>query len=395
MKLSVIIVNYNVKYYAEQCLRSLQDALAGIDAEVIVVDNHSIDGSVEYLSGLFPDVTFISSNHNLGFAKANNIALRQCGGEFILLLNPDTIVPADTISDSILFMEQHPAAGGIGVRMMKADGSDALESRRGFPTPMTAFFKMCGLCAQFPTSRRFGKYYMGYLPWDEPAEIDVISGAYCFLRRQALDQVGLLDEDFFMYGEDIDLSYRLQKGGWQNWYVPSRILHYKGESTQKSSFRYVHVFYRAMFIFLRKHDAGMSLLLSVPIRLAIFLKAMSALVTMQIDRIRSGLGFSVDRRNDPLYVMIGNEVSVRKCQELAFDKGIQAQYIIGDARTLPQGHLGKITEKDRRVYAVYDTESYSFSQILSLFARNDQPNVRLGIYNSSQHIIITEEEILR
>ena len=244
MKLTVVIVNYNVCYYLEQCLLSVQKALEGIEGEIYVVDNHSKDGSVAYLSARFPVVHFIDSNHNLGFARANNIAIRQSCGEYVLLLNPDTIVGEHTLSDVLQFMDAHPQAGGAGVMMHNTDGSRANESRRAIPTPMVSFRKMLGFNS---------RYYMSHLPWDKPGRIEVISGAFCMLRRRALDQIGLLDEDFFMYGEDIDLSYRLLKGGFENWYIPSPILHYKGESTEKSSFRYIHVFYEAMLIFFRKH----------------------------------------------------------------------------------------------------------------------------------------------
>ena len=237
MKISIIIVSYNVKFYLEQCLLSVRKATEGIEAEVIVVDNRSKDGSVEYLRRRFREVTFVASNHNLGFARANNLAIKRAKGEYVLLLNPDTILGEEVLKESIRFMDCHPNAGGLGVKMLKCDGGAAMESRRGLPSPLTAFYKMCGLCNKYPKSRRFGKYYMSYLPWDEPARIEVISGAYCLMRHTAIDKVGMLDEDFFMYGEDIDLSYRLLKGGFENWYLPVSILHYNGESTHKSSYR--------------------------------------------------------------------------------------------------------------------------------------------------------------
>lgn len=305
MLLSVIIVSYNVKDYLWQCLFSVEKALAGIDAEIIVFDNHSRDGSVDVLTKAYPDVTFISCPHNLGFARANNHAIRQSNGEYILLLNPDTIVGEDTIRHALSFMADHPGAGAVGTRMLNSDGSVARESRRGIPTPMTAFYKMSGLCRLLPTHRKLGRYYMGWLPWDEPAPIEIISGAYCLLRRQALEEVGLLDEDFFMYGEDIDLSYRLLKAGWENWYLPDAILHYKGESTQKSSFRYVHVFYEAMLIFFRKHYSHLSVLITLPVSLAIYAKATIALVTTTMKKTRQSLGFvNKDKHIDPLYIFM-------------------------------------------------------------------------------------------
>ena len=251
MKLSVVIVSYNVSHYLLQCLDSLQRALRGIDGEVIVVDNHSRDNSVALVHQAHPEVKVIENLHNLGFSKANNIALRQAKGEYALLLNPDTIVADNTIRDCIAFLDLHPDAGAAGVMMLNADGTVAPESRRGVPTPLTSFYKLSGLCRMFPRSPRFGRYYLGHLPWQTPQQIDIVSGAFCMLRRSVLDKVGLLDEDYFMYGEDIDLSYRILKQGATNWYLPYPILHYKGESTQKSSFRYVHVFYQAMLIFFR------------------------------------------------------------------------------------------------------------------------------------------------
>ena len=218
MKLSVIIVSYNVKYYIDQCLRSVLKAIDMVDVErkgnqveIIVVDNHSADGSVEYLEkrypkNLYPMLKIVSSVHNLGFARANNIAIRQSKGAYVLLLNPDTIVGEHVLEECLGFMDAHSDAGALGVRMIGANGQVAMESRRGLPSPMVAFYKMMGFCARWPKSKVFGRYYMGYLPWNESAQIDVVSGAFCMLRRQAIEKVGLLDEDFFMYGEDIDLS---------------------------------------------------------------------------------------------------------------------------------------------------------------------------------------------
>ena len=268
MKLSVVIVSYNVRSYLEQCLQSVQRALEGIEGEVFVVDNHSTDDSVEVVKRDYAWVKLMENKENLGFARANNIAIRQAQGEYVLLLNPDTIVEEGTLRNVLAFMEAHPKAGGAGVMMRNEDGSLAPESRRALPTPWVSCLKMIGFDK---------RYYMSHLPWEEPGRIEVISGAFCFLRRKALDEVGLLDEDFFMYGEDIDLSYRLLKGGWENWYLPYAITHYKGRSTQKTDYRYVHIFYQAMLIFLRKHYGHLSVFYTIPIKLAIYFRAAIAL----------------------------------------------------------------------------------------------------------------------
>jgi GT2 family glycosyltransferase len=254
VQLSVIIVNYNVSYFLEQCLHSVLKAIEGIEAEVFVVDNKSIDGSVEMVRSKFPWVKLIANDENVGFSRANNQAIKIATGKYVLLLNPDTLVEEDTFSKTISYLDEHPDVGGLGVKMIDGQGRFLPESKRGLPTPMVAFYKIFGLSALFPKSKIFGKYHLGYLSREEIHEIDVLSGAFMMMRKKCLDEVGLLDEDFFMYGEDIDLSHRIVLGGYKNVYYPkTRIIHYKGESTKKSSVNYVFVFYRAMVIFAQKH----------------------------------------------------------------------------------------------------------------------------------------------
>ena len=396
MKLSVIIVSYKVKFYLEQCLLAVKKATEGIDAEIYVVDNHSDDGSVEFIAGRFDDVHLIASNHNLGFSRANNIAIRQCAGEYVLLLNPDTVVGEHAITDVLAFMDSHPKAGGAGVKMLNADGTKARESRRGVPTVATAFYKMSGLCALRPKSRRFGRYYMGYLPWDAPARIEVISGAFCMLRRSALDAVGLLDEDFFMYGEDVDLSYRLLKGGYENWYVPATMLHYKGESAHKSSFRYVHVFYNAMLIFFRKHYGNMAAVISLPVKAAVVFKAAVTLVCMQIAAVRKSLGFfAPDKGSDMHYVFIGSADSVAQCRRICRRCGIEADYVEGNASTMPDGHRHMQFGEQRRVNVVYDVGAFSYEDVFRIFQADSRPGVFIGTYTPQTQTIITVGEVIR
>ncbi len=276
-KVCIVIVSYNVCQLLDECLQSVLKALNGLDAEVYVVDNCSVDGTVETLQPKYPEVCFVKNKENVGFARANNQAIRMSESEYVLLLNPDTVVYESTIRETLAFMDTHSKAGGAGVRMLTREGKPAPESRRAIPTPWVAMLKMMG------ATRR---YYMSNLPWDKPGRIEVISGAYCMLRRKAINEVGLLDEDFFMYGEDIDLSYRLLQGGWENWFLPLDIVHYKGESTQKSSFRYVHTFYQAMLIFFQKHYSHLSFFFSLPIKLAIYFRAFIALVKMMGERLQ-------------------------------------------------------------------------------------------------------------
>ena len=292
-------------------------------------------------------------------------------------------------------MDAHEDAGSLGVRMLDASGKSALESRRGLPSPMVAFYKMVGLCARFPKSHRFGHYYMSALPWDKPGRIEVVSGAFCLLRKKTIDEVGYLDEDFFMYGEDIDLSYRILKGGYHNYYLPSTILHYKGESTQKSSFRYVHVFYEAMLIFFRKHYSGMSWLISLPIKAAIYAKATLALFQMQIDRARKSLGFITYEWQTPNYVFVGSKEMQEKCGDLVRRKGLLAEFVALDKNELTASFLEKITDSKKLQIVVFDVSEFDYEQILEVFAVAPSPLRKMGFYHQDSGMLITDAEVIK
>ncbi len=250
MELSIIIVSYNVKDYLRQCLVSVLRAAGKSEYEIFVVDNDSSDGSAGMVAGEFPGVKLILNKKNRGFSAANNIAVRQSSGEFILLLNPDTVVGEDAFRKCISFMRLHPRAGATGVRMIDGSGRFLPESKRCLPEPAAAFFKICGLSILFPSSPVINRYYAPGIDSYKTAPVDVIAGAFMFIRKQALLQTGPLDEDFFMYGEDIDLSYRLLKAGFINYYFPEvEITHYKGKSTKRDGYSDVHHFYRSMRIY--------------------------------------------------------------------------------------------------------------------------------------------------
>ena len=267
---SVVIVTYNVREFLEQALRSVERASAGLEVETWVVDNDSADGSLEMVRERFPDVRVIANEENVGFATANNQAIRQAAGRHVLVLNPDTILQEDTLRTLVAFMDARPDAGAVGCRILNPDGTFAPESRRGFPTPAVAFYRIAGLSKLFPQSPRFGRYNLTYLPLDEVCEVDALSGSCMMVRRDAVlpgpepgvesagpglpRAAGLLDEAFFMYGEDLDWCYRIQQAGWRIYYTPdTQIVHYKGESTKKGDLRYVMLFYGAMLRFVEKH----------------------------------------------------------------------------------------------------------------------------------------------
>ena len=280
-------MNYNVSAFLEQALASAVKAMRGIEGEIYVVDNHSVDDSVAMVKAKFPQVKLIENQDNVGFAKANNQAIRISTGEYVLLLNPDTLVEEDTFSKCIDFMDATPDCGGLGVKMVDGQGRFLPESKRGIPYPSSSFYKLFGLSKLFPKSKKFGAYHATYIGEDETHEVEVLAGAYMMLRRSVLDEVGLLDEDYFMYGEDIDLSYRILKGGYKNYYFPqTRIIHYKGESTKKGSLNYVYVFYKAMQIFAKKHfSANNAKIFNVAVDAAIWFRAALAALTRLFGKI--------------------------------------------------------------------------------------------------------------
>lgn len=394
MKLSVVIVNYNVKYYLEQCLRSVEKATQSISTEIFVVDNASSDGSLEYLKSKFPEIIFIQNEENLGFAKANNIAIRKSRGEYILLLNPDTLVAETTILKCIELMNNHPDAGGTGVRMLNTNGTFAYESRRGFPSPLTSFFKITGLCKFFPHSQLLGKYYLRFLDENKINQIDVISGAFMFLRKEALEKAGLLDEDFFMYGEDVDLSYRITKAGFQNYYAPYPIIHYKGESTKKDSFRYIQVFYDAMLIFFRKHYPHHTVIFSFPIKAAIYFRASIAYANQSIKKMKRKVGFK-EQGKSPCFLILGNEKTMRDVRWLCQKNKLTAKhhYLITNETSLPKNIFNEGGKNQSYTHLIYDEKVFPHSAMIDHLYSLPSKEAEIGIYSPDEKIIITPQKI--
>ena len=285
--LSVVIVNYNVVFFLEQCLNSVFAASKNLNVQIFVVDNNSVDGSINMLKENFSSVVLIENKENVGFSKANNQAIKRANSPYVLLLNPDTVIEEDTFDKCIDFMNSNADCGGLGLRMLDGKGNFLPESKRGFPSPSVSFYKIFGLSYLFPKSQKFGRYHLGFLSEFEVNEVDVLSGAFMLLRKVTLEKVGLLDEQFFMYGEDIDLSYRIKLGGYKNYYFPeTKIIHYKGESTKKSSVNYVFVFYKAMILFAKKHFSNKNAnLFSFAINLAIYMRASLSLINRFVKKI--------------------------------------------------------------------------------------------------------------
>ena len=255
MDLSIVIVSYNVKDFLEQTLRSATEATTGTASEIIVVDNDSSDGSPAMVESYFPTVNIITPGVNLGYASACNLGIEASSGEFILILNPDTVVAPDAIKITLRFMREHPGAGAAGARMTDAGGRFLPESKRAFPTPLTSFFRLAGLGHLFPHSALINRYYLGNMPDNVTCEADILTGAYMFIRRSALDKAGLFDTSFFMYGEDIDMSWRIVKAGFKNYFLAeASIVHFKGKSSEMRPAESIRHFYDAMLIFSRKYS---------------------------------------------------------------------------------------------------------------------------------------------
>ena len=273
-KLSIVIVNFNTRDLLRACLQSVLNNQEAPALELFVVDNASRDGSAPMVAAEFPQVQLIECDTNRGYAYANNLALRQAQGEYLLLLNPDTVLPPRALREMVGFMETHPEAGIAGPKLVRENGSLDLACRRSFPTPEVSFYRMLGLSRLFPRSRRFGRYNLTYLDPDQPAEVDSVVGAFMMVRSEAALQVGFLDDSFFMYGEDLDWAYRIKTKGWKTLYNPAVVvLHLKGASSRRHPRKTIVEFYRAMHLFYKKHyAAGTNVLLGFLIVAAIWAK---------------------------------------------------------------------------------------------------------------------------
>lgn len=276
MDLSIIIVNYNVKEFLQNLLHSIDKAAKEIRHEVIIVDNASDDGSVEFLQKNFPSIKLIANKTNAGFGKANNQGMEIAGGKYILLLNPDTLLSEDTLKEMLNFLEATPGAGMAGCKILNPDGTLQLACRRSFPGPWTSFCKVTGLSTLFPKSKLFARYNLTFLDENQTYEVDAISGSFMMLKKEVYEKIGGFDEDFFMYGEDLDLCYRIQKAGYKVYYLHStQIIHYKGESTRRSSLDETKIFYEAMHLFVKKHFST-SVIVEIILQSAIFFRKIMA-----------------------------------------------------------------------------------------------------------------------
>ena len=389
-ELSIIIVNYNVKLLLEQCLLSVRRAIKKMTAEIFVVDNNSSDGSVDYLQPKFPEIIFIRNKDNPGFSKANNQAIRQTRGKYVLLLNPDTVIGENTLQKTCQFMETHSEAGGIGVKMINGHGRFLPESKRSYPSPWNSFCKMFGLSYLFPNSRCFAKYQLRYLDENQTHKVEVLSGAFMLLRQETLKKIGLLDERFFMYGEDIDLSYRIILGGYTNYYLPETIIHYKGESTRKNDIAYVKTFYNAMLLFFKKYYPRSGYVYSSIIQVAIYLRENIELISNTFKQNKKNKKqkrtlLIIAEKKDQKQLLQKSGTQIKNVEK----NTIKYYENINEVQT-------QINTRSKKKHTITDiiitSDNQSFSEIIRFMDKYPDKTVKFHLYNRERDLFISPKE---
>jgi O-antigen biosynthesis protein len=384
-EISIIIVNYNVRDLLIDCIDSVLKSLNNFTSEIIVVDNASTDDSIEAIKRIYPQVKLIISKENHGFAKANNIALKQAEGKFILFLNPDTLLSERTITVCIDYFLKNSSASIIGCKILNADGTLQVACRRSFPTPWNAFAKLSGLSKLFPQSRIFGKYNVTYLNPDETYRVEAISGAFMFFRREVYDDIGGLDESFFMYGEDLDWVFRASKRGWKTFYVPfTQILHYKGESTRRSNINASDNFYGAMNLFVNKHYHSPSLIFIL--RLGIFFKRSLSFFTDRISNLKNK-----KEKHNPRTIVVGypgkdNDRFTSGLNKNGFFLGILIPSLDkGNKHDSDYPVIGRIEDLDlivetyRVERVLFSPVSLSYREIIDTIVKSKSKHVTFGL----------------
>lgn len=342
MKLSVVILNYNVKYFIDLCLQSVLAATKNIDTEIIVVDNASVDGSVPWIKAQFPQVKLVVNNENLGFPKGNNMGVSQAKGEYVCILNPDTVVAEDTFSKALDFMDKNQQFAIMGPKLIDGSGTFLKESKRGIPTPAVAFSKVSGLYKIAP--KLFGKYYNMRLPKDKSGPTEILVGAFMFMRTEHYRELKGFDEACFMYSDDIDLSYRSLQLGKQNYYNPDiTVIHFKGESTPKD-FAYQLMFREAMNYFYKKHF-HVSRLVKVWIKLA-------TNIFSYLKRMR-GTNSIIKKKQPYCYWLVSDELDLK----IEVNKNVLFVHTSGIKGVLE--HINRQTE------IIFDPDTISFAEMIA------------------------------
>lgn len=385
---SIIIVSYNVRHFLEQCLRSVYASKGQLELEIFVVDNASSDNTLGFLREQFPraehpELHLVNNVRNVGFGRANNQALAHAKGRYILFLNPDTVLTEHTLTDCVTFADSHADMGTLGVMQLHSNGEFALESRHGIPTPWRAFCQMSGLSSLFPATKTFDGYHMRFFNNAAAAPIEIASGAFMLIPRDALEEIGGFDERFFMYCEDVDLCYRLLQSGRQNYYLPTPILHYKGASTRRGSFRYVHTFYSAMLIFFNKHYAKSARLMSPLIRLGIYLRGLISYAGKKLLALRHFLAPRLGTRAER-QVYFGRHTSEVKA--LAETLGFDIVCYATDSHDFKTNENAYAIPPDC-VHVIFDLGCFSRDEVLEWFRHSDHRH-HIGMYSPESRTLI-------
>jgi GT2 family glycosyltransferase len=371
MQLSVIILNYNVRYFLELCVLSVQNALQNIDAEIIVIDNNSPDDSCAMMKQRFPNVKLIENKENLGFPKGNNIGVSQANGEYICILNPDTVVAEDTFSKVLAFAKNQGNIGIVGCKLIDGTGNFLPESKRGTPTPLVAFTKITGLYKIFP--KTFGTYYAQHLSENETGQVDILVGAFMFMKRDLYNEIGGFDENCFMYSDDIDLSYMALKKGKANYYFhETTVIHYKGESTIKDG-AYMKRFQEAMNFFYKKHFR-VSLLFSVFMKIGI--------VFFSIIKMFQGKTKKV--LQPAHYILVSNAVPKLRDRGEVLREKLENQV----GKLVKQQNITKSFAEKPNTEIIFDQNNLDFKAIIKTFETNKNRGFTFKIIPQSTDYII-------
>lgn len=389
MKLSVVIVHSNEKYFLAQCLHSLLKALQPISAEVIVVDNASTDDSQSYIKRLFPQVCYIYNTDNVGFVCANNQALHLCQGDYILLLHPDTLLPEDNIQQVIRFFDVHSEAGVCGVKMHAGNGYFLPESKRRYPSASAYFWHLSGISQIFPHQSWFDDFYLSRYSSHEVHPVSVLASPYMMMRRDTIEKTGLFDEDFSVYGEDLDLSCRMEEAGYTNYYLPYPILHYKNDSAKKLSTQYIRSVYGAMHTFFRKRSYRYNSVTRVMQHASIH---MQYGMKQAAEALRRNISqFMPVHQLIPRYFIFAHEDSVLGIRKLLKKNHLNGPHhiMIANERSTAQGHDIVIPGKNGFTHVVYDSRVFSYKKMLDLLTGCKLQGVQLGVYHPQYHILVT------
>ena len=363
MQLSVIILNYNVRYFLELCVLSVQNAIKNIDAEIIVVDNNSLDGSCNMMKQRFPHVKLIENNENLGFPKGNNIGVAIARGEYICILNPDTVVAEDTFSQVLAFAQKQNDLGIVGVKLIDGTGNFLPESKRGTPTPFVAFTKITGLYKIFPNM--FGQYYVQHLSENESGKVEILVGAFMLLKRDLYNKIGGFDENCFMYSDDIDLSYMALKKGKSNYYFHgTSVIHYKGESTIKDG------------IYMKRNQEAMNFFFKKHFRASFFFTFFMKIGIVFFSIVKMVQGKPKPKLDPDNYILVSNDEILREKLEKRIKKPIKFQNL---AQTFAENIASEI---------IFDQNQLDFKTIIQAFETHKNSGFTFKIIPKSSDFMI-------